>query len=148
MGLVSEQSIYNLLARKVEMEVLPAALDHGVGIIPWSPLHGGLLGGVVRQERQGSRRHQGRAADAVEARRPQLEQYEDLCQELGEEPATVALAWLLSRPAVTAPIIGPRTPEQFDGALRAVEINLDDKVLARLDDIFPGYKTSPEEYAW
>jgi aryl-alcohol dehydrogenase-like predicted oxidoreductase len=148
MGLVSEQSIYNLLARKLEMEVLPAAQDFGLGVIPWSPLNGGLLGGVVRKEREGSRRHQGRAADTIEARRPQLEQYEDLCAEIGEEPATVALAWLLSRPAVTAPIIGPRTPEQFDGALRAVEITLDDKVLSRLDELFPGYKTSPEEYAW
>jgi aryl-alcohol dehydrogenase-like predicted oxidoreductase len=148
MGLVSEQSIYNLLARKLEMEVLPAAVDYGIGVIPWSPLHGGLLGGVVRKERQGSRRHQGRAAEAVEARRPQLEQYEDLCSDVGEEPATVALAWLVSRPAVTAPIIGPRTVEQFDGALRAVEITLSAETLTRLDEIFPGYKTSPEEYAW
>ena len=148
LGLVSEQSIYNLLARKLEMEVLPAAADYGLGVIPWSPLHGGLLGGVVRKEREGSRRHQGRAADTIEARRPQLEQYEDLCDELGEEPATVALACLLTRPAVTAPIIGPRLADHFDGALRAVEITLDEQALARLDVIFPGYKTSPEEYAW
>jgi aryl-alcohol dehydrogenase-like predicted oxidoreductase len=147
-GLVSEQSIYNLIARKVEMEVLPAAQDFGLGIIPWSPLNGGMLGGVVRKEREGSRRYQGRAADAIEARRGQLEQYEDLCEEIGEEPATVGLAWLLTRPAVTAPIVGPRTPDHFDGALRAVEITLDDEVLKRLDAIFPGYKTSPEEYAW
>ncbi len=148
MGLVSEQSIYNLLARKLEMEVLPAAEDYGLGVIPWSPLHGGLLGGVVRKERDGSRRYQGRAKDDIERRRPQLEQYEDLCAEVGEEPATVALAWLLTRPAVTGPIIGPRTIDQFDGALRAVEVTLDDKVLSSLDAIFPGYKPSPEEYAW
>jgi aryl-alcohol dehydrogenase-like predicted oxidoreductase len=148
LGLVSEQSIYNLLARKLEMEVLPAAQDFGLGVIPWSPLHGGLLGGVVRKQRDGSRRHQGRAAEAIEARRPQLEQYEDLCEEIGEEPATVGLAWLLTRPAVTAPIIGPRTADHFDGALRAVEITLSDDTLSRLDEIFPGYKTSPEEYAW
>ena len=125
LGLVSEQSIYNLFARDVEMDVLPAARDYGVGVIAWSPLHGGLLGGVVRKEREGSRRYQGRAKDDIERRRPQLEQYEDLCAEVGEEPATVALAWLLSRPPVTGPIIGPRTPDQFDGALRAVEITLD-----------------------
>ncbi len=148
MGLVSEQSIYNLMARKLEMEVLPAAQDLGLGVIPWSPLHGGLLGGVVRKEREGSRRYQGRAADAIESRRPQLEQYEDLCAEVGEEPATVGLAWLLSRPAVTAPIVGPRTPEHLTGALRAVDVTLSGDVLARLNDIFPGYKTSPEEYAW
>ena len=147
-GLVSEQSIYNLLARKLEMEVLPAAESLGVGVIPWSPLHGGLLGGVVRKEREGSRRYQGRAAEAIESRRDQLEKYEDLCAEIGEEPGTVGLAWLLTRPAVTAPIVGPRLPEHFEGALRAVEITLDEDVLSRLDDIFPGYKTSPEEYAW
>ncbi|HEX3792942.1 MAG TPA: aldo/keto reductase [Acidimicrobiales bacterium] len=148
MGLVSEQSIYNLLARKVELEVLPAAAALGLGVIPWSPLHGGLLGGVVRKEREGSRRYQGRAAEDIEKRRPQLEAYEDLCSEIGEEPATVALAWLLTRPAVTGPIIGPRTVEQFEGALRSVEITLDEAALDRLAEIFPGYKTAPEDYAW
>jgi aryl-alcohol dehydrogenase-like predicted oxidoreductase len=148
MGLVSEQSIYNLMTRKLEMEVLPAAQDLGIGVIPWSPLHGGLLGGVVRKEQEGSRRYQGRAAEAIESRRPQLEQYEDLCAELGEEPATVGLAWLLTRPAVTAPIVGPRLAEHLTGALRAVDVTLSADVLARLDAIFPGYKTSPEEYAW
>jgi aryl-alcohol dehydrogenase-like predicted oxidoreductase len=148
MGLVSEQSIYNLLARKVEMEVLPAAAAYGLGVIPWSPLNGGLLGGVVRKERDGSRRYAGRAAEEIERRRPQLEQYEDLCAEVGEEPATVALAWLLSRPEVTAPIIGPRLADHFTGAVRAVDLTLDEKVLARLDELFPGYKTSPEAYAW
>ncbi len=148
LGLVSEQSIYNLLARTVELEVLPAAVDYGLGVIPWSPLHGGLLGGVVRKQREGSRRYGGRAEADIEASRSQLEQYEDLCAELGHEPATVALAWLLTRPAVTAPIIGPRTVEQLEGALGAVEITLDDKTLRQLDDIFPGHKTAPEDYAW
>jgi aryl-alcohol dehydrogenase-like predicted oxidoreductase len=148
LGLVSEQSIYNLLARKVELEVLPAAVDYGLGVIPWSPLQGGLLGGVVRKERDGSRRYAGQAAAALERHRPQLEQYEDFCAEIGHEPGTVALAWLLTRPAVTAPIIGPRTADQFDGALEAAELTLDDDVLTRLDEIFPGYKTAPEDYAW
>jgi len=148
LGLVSEQSIYNLVTRAVELEVLPAAQAYGLGVIPWSPLHGGLLGGVIRKEREGSRRTQGRAKDSIETFRPQLEQYEDLCAELGEEPAHVGLAWLLSRPAVTAPIVGPRTVEQLDGALRALEIELDDKTLTRLDEIFPGHRTAPEDYAW
>jgi aryl-alcohol dehydrogenase-like predicted oxidoreductase len=148
LGLVSEQSIYNLLSRAVELEVLPAAVDYGLGVIPWSPLHGGLLGGVVRKEREGSRRYQGRAEADIDAHRSELEQYEDLCAELGHEPATVALAWLLTRPAVTAPIIGPRTVDQLEGALEAVTITLDEKTLARLDDIFPGHKTAPEDYAW
>jgi aryl-alcohol dehydrogenase-like predicted oxidoreductase len=148
MGLVSEQSIYNLMARKVEMELLPAAADYGLGVIPWSPLHGGLLGGVVRKQREGSRRYAGRAGADIDAHRPQLEEYEGLCEKIGEEPATVGLAWLLNRREVTAPIIGPRTPDQFEGALRAVEITLDDEVLARLNEIFPGHKKSPEGYAW
>jgi aryl-alcohol dehydrogenase-like predicted oxidoreductase len=148
MGLVSEQSIYNLLVRNVESEVLPAAEDYGLGVIPWSPLQGGLLGGVVRKEREGVRRYEGRAAASIEAHRPELEQYEDLCAELGHEPSTVGLAWLLTRPAVTAPIIGPRTMEQLEGALEAVEITLPDKALAKLDELFPGHKTAPEDYAW
>ena len=148
LGLVSEQSIYNLIVRNVEAEVLPAAEAYGLGVIPWSPLQGGLLGGVVRKERDGSRRYAGRAAETIESRRSQLEAYEDLCTELGEEPGTVGLAWLLSRPAVTAPIVGPRTPEHLTSALRAVEVDLDEKTLARLDELFPGHKTAPEDYAW
>jgi aryl-alcohol dehydrogenase-like predicted oxidoreductase len=148
MGLVSEQSIYNLLVRNVEAEVLPAAEDYGLGVIPWSPLQGGLLGGVVRKEREGVRRYEGRAAASIEKHRPELEQYEDLCDELGHEPSTVGLAWLLTRPAVTAPIIGPRTMEQLTGALDAVEITLPDEALDKLDKLFPGHKTAPEDYAW
>lgn len=148
MGLVSEQSIYNLTRREVELEVLPACVDFGLGVIPWSPLHGGLLGGVIKKENEGKRRLSGRAKDQLEAMRPQVEEYENYCDELGEEPAHVALAWLLHQPAVTAPIIGPRTLEQLDGAQRALEIELGDKELARLDEIWPGYKTAPEHYAW
>jgi NDP-hexose C3-ketoreductase / dTDP-4-oxo-2-deoxy-alpha-D-pentos-2-ene 2,3-reductase len=148
MGLVSEQSHYNLLTRKVELEVLPAAEAHGLGVIPWSPLAGGLLGGIVRKEREGSRRYADHLRQRVEERRAQLEAWEDLCEETGEEPGTVGLAWLLTRPAVTGPIVGPRTPEHLESALRAVDVTLDDKVLTRLDEIFPGYKTAPEDYAW
>jgi aryl-alcohol dehydrogenase-like predicted oxidoreductase len=148
LGLVSEQSHYNLLTRQIELEVLPAAQDYGLGVIPWSPLAGGLLGGVVRKERDGSRRYGDMVKRTLEAKRPQLEAYEDLCAELGEEPGAVGLAWLLTRPGVTGPIVGPRTPEQFESALHAVDVTLDDKVLTRLDEIFPGHKTAPEDYAW
>jgi aryl-alcohol dehydrogenase-like predicted oxidoreductase len=148
MGLVSEQSIYNLLTRDVEREVLPVAQDYGLGVIPWSPLQGGLLGGVVRKEREGKRRLEGRAKESLEASRDRIEAYESLCEEIGAEPATVALAWLLTRPAVAAPIIGPRTPDQLESALLALSLHLDAKVLGRLDEIFPGYKTAPEDYAW
>ena len=147
-GLVSEQSIYNLLARDIELEVIPAAVDYGLGIIPWSPLQGGLLGGVVGKERDGSRRSSERSQKAVEAHRPQLEEYEAYCEELGEEPGTVALAWLLTRPGVTGPIVGPRTMEHLEGAVRALEVTLSAETLERLDRIFPGHKPAPEDYAW
>ena len=148
-GLVSEQSLYNLAERTVELEVLPACQGYGLGVLPWSPLHGGLLAGVLRKEAQGGRRSAGRAAEALEQMRGQLGAYEDFCAELGEEPAVVGLAWLLHQPAVTAPIVGPRTLEQLDGALRALKVGLDEAALARLDTIFPGPGGSaPEAYAW
>jgi aryl-alcohol dehydrogenase-like predicted oxidoreductase len=147
-GLVSEQSLYNLLVRAIELEVLPAARAYGVGVIPWSPLGGGLLGGVLKSEREGRRRLVGQAKETVEANREKFVAYEDLCDKLGEEPADVALAWLLHQDGVTAPIIGPRTLAQFDGAQRALAIALDAAVLTELDDIFPGYKPAPEHYAW
>ena len=102
----------------------------------------------MRKERDGSRRYGDNVKRTLEAKRPQLEAYEDLCAEVGEEPGAVGLAWLLTRPGVTGPIVGPRTPEQLESAVHAVDVTLDDKVLARLDEIFPGHKTAPEDYAW
>ena len=151
LGLVSEQSIYNLVERTVELEVLPAAEAYGIGVIPWSPLHGGLLGGVIRKMADGttSRSASGRAADALEKHRPAIEAWEQFCAERGEAPADVALAWLLHQPAVTAPIVGPRTGAHLDGALKALDITLDEAALARIDDMFPGPGgTAPEAYAW
>jgi len=148
LGLVSEQSLYNLSARTVELEVLPACRAHGVGVIPWSPLAGGLLGGVLEKAKEG-RRASERLQKSVERHRAQVEAYERLCRELGESPADVALAWLLANPAVTAPIIGPRTMEQLTGSLRALEITLSVEQLARLDRIWPGHGgEAPEAYAW
>jgi aryl-alcohol dehydrogenase-like predicted oxidoreductase len=148
MGLVSEQSIYNLANRAVELEVLPAAQDYGIGLIPYSPLNGGLLGGIARAEAEGRRRLEGRSKEALESLRAQVEEYEAFCSDLGEAPGPVALAWLLSRPGVTAPIVGPRTPAQFEGALHALKVELDEKALDRLGSIFPGHRTAPENYAW
>lgn len=147
-GLVSEQSIYNLATRTVELEVLPACQDLGIGVIPWSPLHGGLLGGVLRKEREGKRRREGRARDALERHRDQVQEYEDFCDDLGRDPAAVALAWLLHQPAVTAPIVGPRTIEQLNDSLDALELKLDDKAMTRLDEIWPGHDPAPKDYAW
>jgi aryl-alcohol dehydrogenase-like predicted oxidoreductase len=148
-GLVSEQSIYNLLVRDVELEVLPACQDYGLGVIPWSPLHGGLLGGIIRKTEQGKRRLTGRAKDSLKENRKAIKAYEDLCDELGEQPADVGIAWLLAQPAVTGPIIGPRTMEQLEGSMRALKVRLTKDVLTRLDEIFPGPGgTAPEAYAW
>jgi aryl-alcohol dehydrogenase-like predicted oxidoreductase len=147
-GLVSEQSIYHLDNRMVELEVVPACRHYGLGLIPWSPLAGGLLGGALGKLESGRRMDEA-MQKRIEAKRPQLERYEALCKELGEEPATVALAWLLSNPVVTAPIIGPRTIEQLESAVRATEITLDDATLRALDAIFPGPGgEAPKAYAW
>lgn len=148
MGLVSEQCLYNLNARTVELEVLPACEYYGLGVIPWSPLASGMLAGALQKAAEGRRAEPGVQA-MIDANRSKLERYEALCKELGEHPADVALAWLLSRPVVTAPIIGPRTIEQLDGSLRALEIELSSETLAKLDEIFPGPGgPGPEAWAW
>jgi len=148
MGLVSEQSLYNLNARTIELEVVPACREYGLGIIPWSPLAGGLLGGVLQKIESGRRASEG-VQKALEKNRPQIEAYEAFCKELGENPADVALAWLLANPVVTAPIIGPRTLDQLTGSLRALEIELSEESMKKLDEIFPGPGgEAPEAYAW
>ncbi len=148
LGLVSEQSLYNLTARTIELEVIPACREYGIGIIPWSPLAQGILGGVLRQT-EGDRRFSDRARRAIEQQRDRLERWEALCEEMGEKPADVALAWLLHQDAVTAPIIGPRTMEQLEGSTRALEVPLSEEILKKLDEIFPGPGgPAPEAYAW
>jgi aryl-alcohol dehydrogenase-like predicted oxidoreductase len=148
MGLVSEQSIYHLNNRMLELEVIPACRHYGLGLIPWSPLDGGLLGGALEKHDTGRRK----GADftkQVEKNREKLEKYENLCRELGHPPGEVALAWLLHNPIVTAPIIGPRTIEQLESAVRATEIKLNKETLEKLDEIFPGPGgEAPMAYAW
>jgi aryl-alcohol dehydrogenase-like predicted oxidoreductase len=148
LGLVSEQSLYNLNARMIEMEVIPVCEDYGLGLIPWSPLAGGLLGGVLKKIEEG-RRASDRVKAEIDKYRPQIEQYEAFCAEMGENPADVALAWLLHNPVVTGPIIGPRTLEQLDGNLHALDIKLSAEQMSRLDEIWPGPGgPAPEAYAW
>jgi len=147
-GLVSEQSLYNLEARMIELEVIPACQDYGLGLIPWSPLAGGLLGGVLQKIKEGRRAEEG-LQKRVEEKRPKLQAWETFCKEMGEKPADVALAWLLHNPAVTAPIIGPRTMEQLTGPQRALKIKLNKGALKKLDEIWPGPGgAAPEAYAW
>jgi len=148
LGVVSEQSIYHLNNRTVELEVLPMCAAEGIGVLPWSPVGGGILGGVLKKEAAGRS-----ATDFVRSRveklRPQVEAYEKLCDKIGVHPAEVALAWVMKHPAVTAPIIGPRTMEHLEAAIRAVDVVLSDATLKELDAIFPGPGgPAPEAYAW
>jgi aryl-alcohol dehydrogenase-like predicted oxidoreductase len=148
MGLVSEQSQYSLSVRTVELEVIPACRHYGVGLIPYSPLAGGLLGGALRKANEG-RRSSGHQQQRIERHRSQLEAYEALCQELGHAPSDVALAWLLHNPVVTAPIVGPRTVAQLSENLRALEISFSDETLKQLDKIWPGPGgEAPNAYSW
>jgi len=148
LGLVSEQSLYNLVDRTIELEVVPACKAYGLGLIPWSPLKGGVLGGVLKKQAEG-RRSSDMAQSAIAKHGPALEKYEALCERIGVPPGDVALAWLLANPVVTAPIVGPRTMEQLEAAVRALDTKLDDSVLKELDAIFPGPGgPAPEAYAW
>ncbi|MFI5958488.1 aldo/keto reductase [Cryptosporangium sp. NPDC051539] len=155
LGLISEQSYYNLMNRWIELEVLPAARAYGIGVIPWSPLEGGLLSGALRKQREGTGSRSGseRSAAGLEKNRAAIEGYEKLCADLGADPAEVGLAWLLAQDGVTAPIVGPRTGEQFDSALRALDLTLEESTLTALDELFPAPfpnpgKPAPEAYAW
>ncbi len=148
LGLVSEQSLYNLTMRTIELEVLPACRALGLGVIPWSPLASGALAGVLGDRGKG-RRSRDLVSEKVRKHRPQIEVWERFCAERGEDPANVALAWTLAHPAVTAPIIGPRTIAQLESAVRALDVRLDDAALKRLDEIWPGPGgEAPEAYAW
>jgi aryl-alcohol dehydrogenase-like predicted oxidoreductase len=148
LGLVSEQSIYNLNNRMVELEVLPACRHYGLAVIPWSPLDRGLLAGILDRPATG-RRGAESLAPKIEPMRGKLEPYEALCKEIGLSPATVGLAWVLSNPDVTAPIVGPRTPEQLRGCVKALDVRLERATLDRLDAIFPGPGgEAPKAYAW
>ena len=148
LGLVSEQSLYNLNARTIELEVLPACRALGLAVLPWSPLGSGLLGGSLAATAEG-RRASEFARTRVAKHHVQLEQYETLCAELGHPPADIALAWLLHQPGVTSPIIGPRTVSQLESAVRATTIALAPQIVTRLDEIWPGPGgEAPEAYAW
>jgi len=147
LGLISEQSKYNLFNRKIEREMIPACNYYGVGIIPWSPLEGGLLGGVIKNLNKG-RRNSPEIINKLKANREQIEKWENFCDEFAEDPANTALAWLLNQPGITSPIIGPRTLQQLESSLRALEINFTEESLSKLDAIFPPAGQSPQYYAW
>ena len=148
LGIVSEQSLYNLTERTIELEVIPACLAYGIGLIPWSPLARGLLAGALTPP-TGGRRADPDVQREVQKLRSKLEAFERLCGELGERPADVALAWLLHQPAVTSPIIGPRTLEQLVDTMRVMNLMMGKDTLKRLDELFPGPGgPAPEAYSW
>jgi aryl-alcohol dehydrogenase-like predicted oxidoreductase len=148
LGLVSEQSIYSLRNRNIELEVIPACERFGLGLIPWSPMGGGILCGILEKAKEGRRTREQLQASA-ERLRPQIEAYEKLCKEIGHSPADVALAWVLNNPVVTSPIVGPRTLKQLEENVKATEIKLSEDGLNKLDEIWPGPgNQAPEAYAW
>ena len=145
LGLVSEQSKYSLMTRHIELEMVPVCREYGVGILPWSPLGGGVLAGSALDDGGGRRAAKQYDAETEKKR----SDFAALCSKLGEEPPVVALAWLLHNPVVTAPIIGPRTIAQLESAVRAIDLSLDSDLLAGIDAIFPGPgNQAPEAYAW
>ncbi|WP_394763679.1 aldo/keto reductase [Phenylobacterium sp.] len=146
LGLVSEQGLYNLIERRAELEVIPACHEYGLGLIPWSPLAGGLLAGAPQDP--GGRRQSEAMKTAATGRSDQLSRFEALCRDLGEAPGAVAIAWLLHQDGVAATIIGPGTPQQLTALLRAPSIALSDEVLAQFDLVFPACGPAPEAYAW
>ncbi len=144
MGLVCEQSVYNLNNRMIELEVIPACRKLGLGLIPYSPLGGGLLAGILGEAKKGRR-----GKIDIKKNKSQIEAYEKLCKEIENKPADVALAWLLHNPVVTAPIIGPRTLKQLEDCVHSPDIILTEEVITKLNEIWPGPGgEAPEAYSW
>jgi len=146
LGLVSEQSLYHLMERRLELEVVPACIAYGVGVIVWSPLAGGLLAGPATG-RQGRRASDSTQATRL-ARAAQLDAFQSVCDDIGLPPSLVALAWLLHQAGITSAIIGPADLEQLTTLLAASAVTLETSVLEQLDGIFPPCGRAPEAYAW
>lgn len=146
LGIVSEQSLYNLIERRAELEVIPACIAYGVGLIIWSPLAGGLLAGASNAA--DGRRQSAEMQQQLEERSEQLQAFAALAAEIGQTPANLALAWLLHQPGVVSTIVGPGSTDQMTSMLDVPEIALDAQLLARLDELFPPCGPAPEAYAW
>jgi len=155
-GIISEQTQYNLLSRIPELEVLPAGREFGIGILVYMPMAGGLLTGKL-QAAEGTRTHdlEKEYHMSLGEDNQQLMGFSKLCREIGEKEHIVATAWTLMHPEVHSAIVGIRTVEQLDGIERAAELELSPEVMARLDELFdinhgrPLQKgEAPEAYAW
>lgn len=142
---VTEQPPYSILAREVERDVLPTAEKYGLGVLPWSPLAGGWLSGRYRRgealptssrlQRQPARHDPEHPDNAVKL--DAVHRLTDLADEAGLSVIHLALAFVLRHPAVSSAIIGPRTLEQLESQLGAVDVTLTDDVLDRIDEIVP-----------
>jgi aryl-alcohol dehydrogenase-like predicted oxidoreductase len=155
-GLVSEQTQYNLLNRAPELEVLPAALDFGIGIMAYMPLAGGLLAGKLKSTK-GSRTQELESEYDIRLgqENEQLAEFSALCRDLGETEAVTATAWTLQHPAVTTAIVGIHDEAQLDTLVRASEVRLEEDAIRRLNRIFDINKgrklrqgAAPEAYSW
>ena len=146
LGLVSEQSLYNLVERSAELEVIPACKEYGLGVITWSPLSGGLL--ALNDDDGTGRRQSKSIKSAAQSRSDQLSRYGDLCKSIGETPSALALAWLLNQSGVTSNIIGPGSRAQLASVLHVPTMQISQETLATIDEIFPPIGTAPEAYAW
>ena len=147
-GLISEQSLYNLSNRMIELEVIPACRKYGVGIIPWSPLAEGLLAGILNDS-AGVRKKTEAVQKKLETHRKQVEEYESYCKSISKKPEAVAISWLLKNPAISSVIIGPRTVAQVNSLVENLQATLSDDEINRIENIWPGPGgEAPEAYAW
>ncbi|HUZ17321.1 MAG TPA: aldo/keto reductase [Spirochaetia bacterium] len=155
LGIVSEQCQYNLLSRWPELEVIPAARDFGIGIMPYMPLGGGLLSGKKKAQAGSRTSNVEREYGLDIAHNKQLEEFAALCREIGEKEHIVAIAWVLANPAVYSAIVGARTLDHLDGLDHAAELALAPETIGRLNTIFDinhGRRLqvgeAPEAFAW
>ncbi len=147
--LVSVQPRYNLLFREIERELLPLCEEEGLAVLPYNPLAGGLLTGKYKRlapPQEGSRFAFGSAGKNYmqrywkERELDTVDAFVKLAEENGLEPATLAMAWVLAHPAITAPLVGASRPEQLATSIAAVDLSLDPKLKARLDDLTHEYR--------
>jgi aryl-alcohol dehydrogenase-like predicted oxidoreductase len=154
---VCEQPPYSMLARAVEADVLPTCRRYGIGVISWSPLAGGWLSGKFRKQAEAPRSHRAERMPArydvsTPVNQRKLEAADALARladEAGMSLVEMAIAFVINHPAVTAAIIGPRTMEHLDGQLNALDVELTDELLDKIDEIVPpGVHVNPDDVAW
>ncbi|HET6835209.1 MAG TPA: aldo/keto reductase [Acidimicrobiales bacterium] len=155
---VCEQPPYSILTRGIEADVLPVARHYGMGVIPWSPLAGGMLSGRHRRgttpepshrQRLWERRGMVRSGSAEDAKRTAAEDLNELADKFGLTMIELALAFVINHPAVTSAIIGPRTMEHLEAQLSAPDVSLPEELLDAVDEIVPpGITLNSADLGW